>query len=108
MAEITDAVYSARELAMSRMQAQATKLHASGIVDVSIDMKFASGPTLTFTALGTAIATGTERLNGQGRLIVRPSGTEPVIRVTGEGDDSSLVEEVVDGVVDALTQVAAA
>ena len=66
MAEITDAVYSARELAMSRMQAQATKLHASGIVDVSIDMKFASGPTLTFTALGTAIATPKSRPDDSG------------------------------------------
>jgi len=39
---------------------------------------------------------------------VRPSGTEPVIRVTAEGDDRALVEDVVDGVVDALNQVAAA
>jgi phosphoglucosamine mutase len=56
----------------------------------------------------SAIASGAERLNGQGRLIVRPSGTEPVIRVTGEGDDPSLVEEVVDGVVEALNEAAAA
>jgi phosphoglucosamine mutase len=55
----------------------------------------------------TAIASGAERLNGTGRLIVRPSGTEPVIRVTGEGDDPSLVEEVVDGIVEALTEAAA-
>ena len=41
-----------------------------------------------------------------GRLI-RPSGTEPVIRVMGEGDDKSLVEAVVDDVIDALTEVAA-
>jgi phosphoglucosamine mutase len=38
---------------------------------------------------------------------VRPSGTEPVIRVMGEGDDKSLVEAVVDDVVEALTEVAA-
>jgi phosphoglucosamine mutase len=36
---------------------------------------------------------------------VRPSGTEPVIRVTGEGDDPNLVEEVVDGIVEALRDV---
>jgi phosphoglucosamine mutase len=54
----------------------------------------------------SAIADGEKRLNGHGRLIVRPSGTEPVIRVTGEGDDRELVEEVVDGIVDALTNVA--
>ena len=39
--------------------------------------------------------------------IVRPSGTEPVIRVMGEGDDRVLVEEVVDGIVDALTHASA-
>jgi len=55
----------------------------------------------------SAIADAEKRLNGHGRLIVRPSGTEPVIRVTGEGDDPNLVEEVVDGIVDALNAVAA-
>ena len=38
---------------------------------------------------------------------MRPSGTEPAIRVMGEGDDKILVEEVVDGVVEALTEAAA-
>jgi phosphoglucosamine mutase len=38
---------------------------------------------------------------------VRPSGTEPVIRVMGEGDDRNLVESVVDDVVEALSEVAA-
>ena len=40
-------------------------------------------------------------------LGVRLSGTEPVVRVTGEGEDKVLVEEVVDGIVEALTAVAA-
>ena len=48
-----------------------------------------------------------KRLNGNGRLVIRPSGTEPVIRVMGEGDDQVLVEEIVDGIVDALSQAAA-
>jgi phosphoglucosamine mutase len=39
--------------------------------------------------------------------VIRPSGTEPVIRVMAEGDDKVLVEDVVDGIVDALTDVAA-
>ncbi|MGZ3358510.1 MAG: hypothetical protein ACXU84_04170, partial [Xanthobacteraceae bacterium] len=43
---------------------------------------------------------------GHGRLIVRSSGTEPVIRVMGEGDDKALVEEVVDDIVNALTNAA--
>ncbi|HKH97025.1 MAG TPA: hypothetical protein VKA39_10935, partial [Beijerinckiaceae bacterium] len=41
------------------------------------------------------------------RLVIRPSGTEPVIRVMGEGDDRELVAQVVDDVVGALTDVAA-
>lgn len=39
--------------------------------------------------------------------IVRPSGTEPAIRVTGEGGDKILVGQAVDDVVEALTLVAA-
>jgi phosphoglucosamine mutase len=39
--------------------------------------------------------------------VIRPSGTEPVIRVMGEGDDLALVETVVDDVVAALTHAAA-
>ena len=47
----------------------------------------------------SAIVDGEKRLNGHGRLLVRASGTEPVIRVMGEGDDRILVEEVVDHIV---------
>ena len=43
-----------------------------------------------------------------GALLVRSSGTEPVIRVMGEGDDRILVEEVVDHIVSALGHAAAA
>ncbi|NEV78535.1 phosphoglucosamine mutase, partial [Rhodopseudomonas sp. BR0C11] len=45
---------------------------------------------------------------GHGRLLIRPSGTEPVIRVMGEGDNHDVVEEVVDSIVDALGNAAAA
>jgi phosphoglucosamine mutase len=64
-------------------------------------------PTEHAKVLG-AIADAQQRLDGHGRLIVRPSGTEPVIRVTGEGDDPELVEAVVDDIVDAITAVSAA
>jgi phosphoglucosamine mutase len=36
-------------------------------------------------------------------VLVRPSGTEPVIRVMGEGDDKAMIEEIVDNIVNALT-----
>ncbi|EJW11102.1 Phosphoglucosamine mutase [Rhodovulum sp. PH10] len=64
-------------------------------------------PTEHETVVGV-IAGAEQRLNGHGRLIVRPSGTEPVIRVTGEGDDPDLVEAVVDEIVGAITEVSAA
>jgi phosphoglucosamine mutase len=71
------------------------------------NVRYKSGKPLENAKVRTAIRKGEERLNGHGRLLVRPSGTEPVIRVMGEGDDKELVEEVVDGIVDALTQAAA-
>jgi phosphoglucosamine mutase len=74
---------------------------------VTKNVRYRNGKPLEDATVVSAIASATQRLNGQGRVIVRASGTEPVIRVTGEGDDPNLVEEVVDGIVDAVTQVAA-
>jgi len=52
------------------------------------------------------IAAGTDKLNGHGRLVIRASGTEPVIRIMGEGDNAALVESVVDEIVDVLARAA--
>ena len=46
-----------------------------------------------------AIAAGEQRLNGQGRLVIRPSGTEPLIRVMGEAGDMGLLDGVLKGIV---------
>src|SRR5271168_967045 len=67
------------------------------------NVRYRSAKPLEHAQVQTAIADGESRLNGHGRLVVRPSGTEPVIRIMGEGDDKAMVEEVVDGIVDALT-----
>ena len=64
------------------------------------------GKSLESAKVRNAIKDGEARLDGHGRLVVRPSGTEPVIRVMGEGDDKVLVEEIVDGIVNALTEAA--
>jgi phosphoglucosamine mutase len=72
------------------------------------NVRYKAGKPLENAGVRTAILDAEQRLNGHGRLLVRPSGTEPVIRVMGEGDDRDLVEEVVDGVVDALTHATAA
>ncbi len=53
-----------------------------------------------------AIAAGEAKLGDSGRLVIRPSGTEPLIRVMGEGDDADLVELVVDDIIDALSKAA--
>jgi phosphoglucosamine mutase len=74
---------------------------------ITKNVRYRDGKPHEDARVQSAIASGGERLNGHGRLIVRPSGTEPVVRVTGEGEDLSLVEEVVDGIVDALNQAAA-
>ncbi len=48
------------------------------------------------------IDAGKAKLGKNGRLVIRPSGTEPLIRVMGEGDDHDLVESVVDDICEAI------
>src|SRR5579884_84178 len=67
------------------------------------NVRYKSGKPLEHANVRSAIQSAEQRLNGHGRLLVRPSGTEPVIRVMGEGDDKAMIEEIVDGIVDALT-----
>ena len=56
------------------------------------------------------VASAIEKLRADlgetGRLIIRPSGTEPVIRVMAEGDDRDLVERIVDDVIEAISKAA--
>jgi phosphoglucosamine mutase len=71
------------------------------------NVRYKSGKPLEDAKVKTAIASAKKKLDGQGRLVIRPSGTEPVIRVMGEGDDRELVEAAVDHVVEALAAAAA-
>jgi phosphoglucosamine mutase len=70
------------------------------------NVRYKSGTPLQESSVVQAIEAGRERLGASGRLIIRPSGTEPVIRVMAEGDNSDLVNLVVDDVVDAVTRAA--
>jgi phosphoglucosamine mutase len=58
-------------------------------------VRFAGGAPLQSDGVRKAIAAGEARLGESGRLVIRNSGTEPVVRVMAEGEDEALVEEVV-------------
>jgi phosphoglucosamine mutase len=65
------------------------------------------GKPLESDAVKRAISAGQQKLGKSGRLVIRPSGTEPVIRVMAEGDDQRLVESVVGDICEALSKTAA-
>jgi phosphoglucosamine mutase len=71
------------------------------------NVRFRKGAPLQEPSVINAIEASRIRLGAHGRLVIRPSGTEPVIRVMAEGDDHDLVRQAVDDVVVALTTVAA-
>jgi phosphoglucosamine mutase len=60
------------------------------------NVRFEGGAPLGNAAVKAAIADAEARLAGRGRLVIRKSGTEPLIRVMAEGEDEGLVDEVVD------------
>jgi len=63
---------------------------------------FKGKPPLEKPDVKAAIAEGEARLNGQGRVVIRKSGTEPVIRVMAEGEDEGLVRQVVEDICTAV------
>ncbi|MEP0188937.1 MAG: phosphoglucosamine mutase [Erythrobacter sp.] len=66
------------------------------------NVRYEGGAPLENATVQAVIAQAESELEGKGRLVIRPSGTEPVIRVMAEGDDSKQVESVVDRVCDAV------
>ena len=72
------------------------------------NVRFANGAKpLDDAQVKAAIADGEARLNSSGRIVVRPSGTEPLIRIMAEGDDAKLVAQVVRDIAGAVKQAAA-
>jgi phosphoglucosamine mutase len=70
------------------------------------NVRFANGAKpLDDASVKAAIADGEARLNACGRIVVRPSGTEPLIRIMAEGDDAKLVAQVVRDIAGAVKQV---
>jgi len=71
------------------------------------NVRYRNGKPLEDAKVKSAIEDAVQRLDGQGRLVIRASGTEPVIRVMAEGENQPFIEELVDGIVDALSKAAA-
>ena len=70
------------------------------------NVRFAGGKPLEADSVKSVIAAAEAELAGNGRLVIRPSGTEPVIRVMAEGDDPAVVEQVVDRICEAVRKAA--
>jgi phosphoglucosamine mutase len=70
------------------------------------NVRFNNGEPLEDRAVKDAIADGEDRLKNSGRLLIRKSGTEPLIRVMAEGEDQPLVDKVVNDIVAVIERVA--
>jgi len=71
------------------------------------NVRYASGKPLEDKRVIKAIDAGKTKLGSTGRLVIRPSGTEPVIRVMAEGEDEKLVSTIVGDIVEAVRLAAA-
>ncbi len=71
------------------------------------NVHFKKGKPLDDQKVIKVIDESKSKLGKTGRLVIRPSGTEPVIRVMAEGDDAKLIGKVVNDIVDALKAAAA-
>ena len=71
------------------------------------NVRYSGGDPMEERAVQDAIVAGERRLEGTGRLLIRKSGTEPLIRVMAEGEDEGLVTAVVDDIVGVVERVTA-
>lgn len=74
---------------------------------ILVNVRTGDRDVLASPSVRDAIATAEAELAGSGRLLIRPSGTEPLIRVMAEGDDRDLVESVAIRVAARIEQEAA-
>ncbi|WP_425092524.1 phosphoglucosamine mutase [Tropicimonas sp. S265A] len=94
---------------MVRRQARASELVRSfeTVPQLLKNVRFAAGATpLDAASVQRAVADAEAALTGKGRLLIRKSGTEPLVRVMAECEDAALLSQVVDDVVRAVEAAA--
>jgi len=91
------------EMVRSGQPASALAHQFTPVPQLLKNVKFSAGQTpLEDNSVKAAIAEAEANLNGQGRLLIRKSGTEPLIRVMAECEDLGMLEHAVDSIVDAV------
>ena len=89
---------------MVRQQRRASEVLnlVTPVPQVLKNVRFTSANPLDAEAVQALIATVEHEFGDAGRLVIRQSGTEPLIRVMAEGDDAAQVEAVVDRICEAV------
>jgi phosphoglucosamine mutase len=95
-------------LAETRQPASALCRRFTPLPQMLRNVRFAGGSPLADARVQEAVAAAEARLAGRGRVLIRASGTEPLIRVMAEGEEEGLVAETVDGLAALIGRVAAA
>ena len=70
-----------------------------------VNVRYKDGDPLEADSVKTAIKEAETRLGKTGRLVIRKSGTEPLVRVMAEADDAPLMEEVIEAVARAVRAI---
>jgi phosphoglucosamine mutase len=89
-----------REMVQTGRRASELARQFAPVPQLLKNVRYAAGTDpLAARTVQTAIEAAEGRLEGAGRLLIRKSGTEPLIRVMAECEDPGLLTEVVDGIV---------
>ncbi|MBL8702371.1 MAG: phosphoglucosamine mutase [Alphaproteobacteria bacterium] len=105
-----DGLLAALQILAETLQTQRPMSEAAHLFDTypqllkNVRFKKGAADPLRAAPVAQAIAAGEKALGREGRVVIRPSGTEPVIRVMAEGQDKSLVTRVVDDICGAIEQ----
>jgi phosphoglucosamine mutase len=94
------------ELVMSGRRASELLHMFDPVPQLLKNVRFSGGKPLEDVRVQAVIADAEAELNGRGRLVIRPSGTEPLIRVMAEGDDERQVKAVVERICAAVAEAA--